>query len=361
MLQKLLHIMKLQIDKLGKVAITVDENPWVISKSYDKLVIVYDEYNTGISYISRKPVPRSKRIDITNRQYWIPLGRANAQISIGSFKILSDVTDLPTIESLYDGPYLINGVAYFWVGENGDTGGGKYQSINIKGDTGEQGPTGPQGPIGPVGPQGPKGQKGDTFTFEDLTEEQKAQLKGADGEKGADGKSAYEVAYQYWIDNDLRILSISQWLESLKGKNGSAGLPGKPGDEIVSIVWNDTTHSFDFTLKTYIDTVGGPQTYVVSVEMPDTFGQGGGETTYVVNEVTTIGVGNEQAAIQYSRTHRNVYFQWILVDTDVIDEGTENEQTVTIHKVLWHILNGTFIDALGATIIQDDYNQEVEE
>ena len=38
--------------------------------------------------------------------------------------------------------------------------------------------TGPQGPAGEAGPQGPAGPKGDTFSFDDLTEEQKAELKG---------------------------------------------------------------------------------------------------------------------------------------------------------------------------------------
>lgn len=38
--------------------------------------------------------------------------------------------------------------------------------------------TGPQGPAGEAGPTGPAGPKGDTFSFDDLTEEQKAELKG---------------------------------------------------------------------------------------------------------------------------------------------------------------------------------------
>ena len=35
--------------------------------------------------------------------------------------------------------------------------------------------------IGPPGPKGDKGDKGDPLTWDDLTEEQKASLKGADG------------------------------------------------------------------------------------------------------------------------------------------------------------------------------------
>ena len=58
-----------------------------------------------------------------------------------------------------------------------------------QGPQGEQGPEGPQGPqgeAGPVGPQGPKGQDG-TMSFEELTEEQKASLKGDKGDQGPRG------------------------------------------------------------------------------------------------------------------------------------------------------------------------------
>lgn len=44
--------------------------------------------------------------------------------------------------------------------------------------------------IGPPGPKGDKGDKGDPLTWDDLTEEQKASLKGADG------KSAYQYAQE---------------------------------------------------------------------------------------------------------------------------------------------------------------------
>ena len=62
----------------------------------------------------------------------------------------------------------------------------------VKGETGSAGPQGPQGEVGPagpqgeVGPQGPKGADG-TMTFEDLTPEQKASLKGDKGDKGDTG------------------------------------------------------------------------------------------------------------------------------------------------------------------------------
>lgn len=64
--------MKLQIDKLGKVAITVDKNYWDISKDYDRLVIVEKE-NANCVFLSRKPVPAGTQI--TNREYWIQISK----------------------------------------------------------------------------------------------------------------------------------------------------------------------------------------------------------------------------------------------------------------------------------------------
>ena len=48
--------MELQTNKLGKVGITVNKDPWVINKSYEKLDIVRVEENST-TYISRKDVP----------------------------------------------------------------------------------------------------------------------------------------------------------------------------------------------------------------------------------------------------------------------------------------------------------------
>ncbi len=66
-------------------------------------------------------------------------------------------------------------------GEKGDT--GERGPRGEKGDTGERGP---QGETGATGPQGPKGKDGEV-TFESLTDEQKASLRGEPGEKGEPG------------------------------------------------------------------------------------------------------------------------------------------------------------------------------
>lgn len=57
------------------------------------------------------------------------------------------------------------------------------QRASLKGDKGDK------GDIGPVGPQGPQGEKGadGTMSFSDLTEEQKASLKGDPGATGPQG------------------------------------------------------------------------------------------------------------------------------------------------------------------------------
>lgn len=65
-----------------------------------------------------------------------------------------------------------------------------------------------------------KGDKGDPFTYEDFTEEQLENLKGQDGAKGADGKSAYEL----WLENEENTgKSQDEFLESLKGDKGEDG------------------------------------------------------------------------------------------------------------------------------------------
>lgn len=69
--------MQLQIDKLGKVAITVEEDYWSNIKDYDKLTIVEQEGTFG-TFISRKPVPAGTVL--TDRNYWIPFSSLKEEI-----------------------------------------------------------------------------------------------------------------------------------------------------------------------------------------------------------------------------------------------------------------------------------------
>lgn len=55
--------------------------------------------------------------------------------------------------------------------------------------------------VGVRGIQGGRGPKGDPLLFEDLTEEQKAELKGEKGDKGEDGTSNIIAVNPADIDN----------------------------------------------------------------------------------------------------------------------------------------------------------------
>ena len=85
------------------------------------------------------------------------------------------------------------------------------------------------------GPQGEKGEKGDAFTYADFTPEQLAALKGADGQNGADGKSAFEIAKENGF-----VGTEAEWLESLKGE----GLSAEDKAKIDSIPSDLSTGSF---------------------------------------------------------------------------------------------------------------------
>lgn len=86
-------------------------------------------------------------------------------------------------------------------GEKGDTG-----PQGPQGETGATGPQGPRGETGATGPQGPKGKDGEV-TFESLTDEQKASLRGEPGAKGEKGDTG------------------------AKGEKGEKGDPGAQGEK----------------------------------------------------------------------------------------------------------------------------------
>lgn len=88
-------------------------------------------------------------------------------------QILKVVADVPLMEN--------ESSLYIVKGETGPMG-----PQGLQGEVGPAGPQGETGPQGPVGPEGPKGADG-TMTFEDLTPEQKASLKGDKGDKGDTG------------------------------------------------------------------------------------------------------------------------------------------------------------------------------
>ena len=188
--------MKLQVTNLGKVSITVEKDPWTINRAYDRLTIVENELT---SYISRKPVPKGQPIT-NNRDYWVPFGTRSA-VTVSTFKILQSESNLPDNYDDYDGPYLIAGAGYFWVGTEGNVLDGKYQTIQLQGSTGE------------------KGDKGD---------------KGDPGTNGTDGKTPYIGSDGYWWIGDARIEPQTmargpQGPQGTPGTNGKDGKDGAPG------------------------------------------------------------------------------------------------------------------------------------
>lgn len=83
--------MRLSVDKLGKVAITVEENYWSLEKDYDKLTIVEQEGVFG-TFISRKPVPAGTVL--TDRKYWIPFSSLKEEIIIQFNEIVNELREL---------------------------------------------------------------------------------------------------------------------------------------------------------------------------------------------------------------------------------------------------------------------------
>ena len=113
-------------------------------------------------------------------------------------QILKVVADVPLMEN--------EASLYIVKGETGPIG-----PQGLQGEVGPAGPQGETGPQGPVGPEGPKGADG-TMTFEDLTPEQKASLKGDKGDKGDTGAAG------------------PQGEPGPKGDNGDPGPQGPKGD-----------------------------------------------------------------------------------------------------------------------------------
>ena len=88
-----------------------------------------------------------------------------------------------------------------------------------------------------------RGEKGDAFTWEDLTEEQKQELKGSDGVNGINGLSAYELALKNGFEG-----SEVEWLDSLKGRDGKDGERGERGSDGL-----DGSDGKDFTYEDFTE------------------------------------------------------------------------------------------------------------
>lgn len=114
-------------------------------------------------------------------------------------------------------------------GPKGDTGNtgvkGEKGDKGDKGDTGIQGPQGVQGVRGPQGLKGDKGDKGEpglngqdgTVTFEELTDEQKLELKGEKGDAGVIPNTTNWQKYKLTDDSGiLPVAGLGNNLETLR-------------------------------------------------------------------------------------------------------------------------------------------------
>lgn len=124
-------------------------------------------------------------------------------------------------------------------GEQGPQGiQGPQGEQGIQGPKGDTGPAGPQGIQGEQGPAGPTGATGAALTFDDLTPEQKAELKGetgAQGPAGATGPTGATGAAMTWND-----LTPEQKAE-LKGEQGPIGPTGPTGATGAAMTFDDLT------------------------------------------------------------------------------------------------------------------------
>lgn len=98
----------------------------------------------------------------------------------------------------------------------------------IKGEKGER------GEIGPTGLQGPQGAPGNPLTFEDLTEEQKAELTGPQGPKGdigPQGVPGKSLTFEDLTEEQKAELTGPQGPKGDIGPQGEQGIQGPQGEK----------------------------------------------------------------------------------------------------------------------------------
>ena len=123
-----------------------------------------------------------------------------------------------------------------WIETKGEQG-----ERGLIGEAGPQGAQGERGLIGEAGPQGPKGEKGEAFTFNMLSEDQIAQLKGRQGDAGPKGDPGDFPKYQADPENHRIRFQVSEdvlnpwgdWMELPQGEQGIQGVKGDKGDPFV--------------------------------------------------------------------------------------------------------------------------------
>ena len=109
--------------------------------------------------------------------------------------------------------------------------------------------------------KGPKGDKGESFRYENLTEEEKADLTKK-LQHGLDGKNAYEIAVELGFKG-----TEADWLKSLigpqgpqgeVGPQGEIGPQGKQGPSAYS-AWKTLAGNENGTVEEFMESLRGPQ------------------------------------------------------------------------------------------------------
>ena len=91
---------------------------------------------------------------------------------------------------------------------------------------------GPKGDPGPKGEDGVQGPKGGPLRFEDLTEEQKLELKGEKGDKGEQGIPGPKGEPFKYSDFTSEQLELLKGPKGDTGENGEQGPKGEQGDNV---------------------------------------------------------------------------------------------------------------------------------
>lgn len=127
------------------------------------------------------------------------------------------VIQLSTSNPIYRGPK----------GDKGDQ--GERGIPGNRGPQGEPGPMGPQGPAGPKGEQGPKGEDG-FIKFEELTAEQREQLRGPQGIQGERGPQGEVGPIGPAGPQGIQGIQGEKGQDGAVGPQGPAGADGAQGE-----------------------------------------------------------------------------------------------------------------------------------
>ena len=109
---------------------------------------------------------------------------------------------------------------------------GTEDKVNVKDATKIIKLQGPKGEPGPKGEDGAQGPKGEPLRFEELTEEQKMELKGEKGDKGEPGTPGTKGEPFKFSDFTPEQLELLKGPKGDTGENGEQGIQGPQGDNV---------------------------------------------------------------------------------------------------------------------------------